>query len=67
VKPDAIISGLCWATSRFSSTVMPENSRMFWKVRATLAFQVMLCPGRRSSRYLAPLGWHSVIMPSVGL
>ena len=36
VKPEARISGLCCATIRFSSTVMPENSRMFWKVRATL-------------------------------
>ena len=34
---DAAISALCWATIRFSSTVMPENRRMFWKVRATRA------------------------------
>ena len=28
---------LCCATSRFSSTVMPANRRIFWNVRATLA------------------------------
>ena len=33
-KPVAAISVLCCATSRFSSAVMPANSRMFWKVRA---------------------------------
>ena len=37
VKPDARISALCCATIRFSSTVMPANRRMFWKVRATRA------------------------------
>ncbi len=36
VKPEACISGLCCATTRFSSTVMPGNRRMFWKVRADL-------------------------------
>jgi hypothetical protein len=44
------ISGLCWATSRFSSTVMPPKRRMFWKVRATLAFQEMRKSSMRSSR-----------------
>ena len=41
VKPDAGISALCCATTRFSSTVMPGNSRMFWKVRATRASLAM--------------------------
>ncbi len=67
VNPEAIIRGLCWATSRFSSTVMPVNSRMFWKVRATRAFQAILCPGRRSRMSWAPSRWRIVIMPSVGL
>ena len=31
-KPEARISARCWATIRFSSTVMP-GSRMFWNVR----------------------------------
>ena len=35
VSPEARISALCCATIRFSSAVMPGNSRMFWKVRAT--------------------------------
>ncbi len=39
--PEARISALCCATIRFSSAVMPGNSRMFWKVRATLASLVM--------------------------
>ena len=37
VQAEASISALCWATIRFSSTVMPANRRMFWKVRATRA------------------------------
>ena len=36
---------------------MPENSRMFWKVRATRAFQAMRWPGRRSSRNVGPFAW----------
>ena len=39
VQPDARISGVCCATRRFSSTVMPENRRMFWNVRATRALR----------------------------
>ncbi len=54
VKPDAFISLLCWATRRFSSTVMPENRRMFWKVRATFASAVILKSGMRSSRNCWP-------------
>ena len=54
VKPDARISVLCCATSRFSSTVMPGNSRMFWKVRATFAFwPISEIAGMRSSRIVA--------------
>ena len=37
--PLARIRTLCWATRRFSSAVMPENRRMFWKVRATWAVE----------------------------
>ena len=37
VNPDARIKALCWATIRFSSTVMPAKRRIFWNVRATLA------------------------------
>jgi len=37
LRPEASISALCCATIRFSSAVMPGNSRMFWKVRATFA------------------------------
>ena len=50
VKLDAAISALCWATIRFSSTVMPPNRRMFWKVRATLAYLAISSSGMRSSR-----------------
>ncbi len=39
-EPEARISTLCCATIRFSSTVMPWNSRMFWKVRATRARRI---------------------------
>ena len=38
----------------FSSTVMPVNSRMFWKVRATLAVRAISWSGMRSSRYRSP-------------
>ena len=34
----------------FSSSVMPENSRMFWNVRATLPYSATRCSGMRSSR-----------------
>ena len=54
VKPDAFISLLCWATRRFSSSVMPENRRMFWKVRATLALAGISWSGIRSSRNSLP-------------
>ena len=54
VMPEAIISGLCCATSRFSSTVMPVNRRMFWNVRATLALRAISWSGMRSSRNRSP-------------
>ena len=40
VNPEARISTLCCATIKFSSTVMPWNRRMFWKVRATRALAI---------------------------
>ena len=57
-KPDARISGLCCATSRFSSTVMPRNSRIFWKVRATRACCATRWSGMRSSRNSEPPAAH---------
>ncbi len=66
VKPEARISALCWATIRFSSTVMPANRRMFWNVRATRA-ELARCvkSGSRSSRNSAPSGVRAArIMPS---
>ena len=52
--PLARISGLWCATSRFSSAVMPWNSRMFWKVRATRALRAISWSGMRSSRKSSP-------------
>ena len=46
---------------------MPENRRMFWKVRATFALAGISWSGMRSSRNLLPVRLVSVIMPSVGL
>ena len=43
------MSVLCCATIRFSSTVMPRNSLMFWKVRATRALALMSWSSSRSS------------------
>ena len=54
MKPLASISVLWCATMRFSSTVMPWNSRMFWNVRATFARQAISLPGMRSSRKISP-------------
>ena len=58
VKPEAAISALCCATTRFSSTVMPANRRMFWKVRATVRESARCeeSAGRRSSRNAEPSG-----------
>ena len=67
MKPDAVISRLCCATSRFSSSVMPEKRRMFWNVRATFALAGIWKSGRRSSRNWVPVLLVSVIMPSDGL
>ncbi len=50
------ISALCWATSRFSSTVMPANRRMFWNVRATRARRAIRWPGRRLQVVRAAIG-----------
>ena len=67
VKPEARISALCCATIRFSSAVMPGNSRMFWKVRATFASLEIRKSFSRSSRISAPSSCVSRIMPAVGL
>ena len=56
VRPEARISTLCCATIRFSSTVMPWNSRMFWKVRATRARALMSWSSSRSRRKISPVG-----------
>ena len=65
-KPVAPISTLCCATSRFSSTVMPANRRMFWKVRATLAFAAIRWPGSFSSANRVPFTCISDSSPAVG-
>ena len=46
---------------------MPENRRMFWNVRATLALAVIWKSGIRSRRNFDPSRPVSVIMPSLGL
>ena len=67
VNPEARISALCWATIRFSSAVMPGNSRMFWKVRATRASLAIRKSFSRSSRIVWPSSCVSWMAPELGL
>jgi hypothetical protein len=64
---DASISALCCATTRFSSTVMPGNSRMFWKVRATRASLATRKFNSRSRKNARPSGCDRRSRPALGL
>ena len=66
VNSDAFCSLLCWAISRFSSTLIPANRRMFWKVRATPASLEMRKPGIRSRSSSRPEVGRNVNRPTVG-
>ena len=64
---EARCSTLCWATTRFSSTVIFGNRRMFWKVRTTWASRATRWLGSASRRISPRVGWARRRVPVVGL
>ena len=68
VRPEARFNTLCCATIKFSSTVMPRNSRMFWKVRATRASRIdVVVVEPLQTKDLAARVGAAACIPSVGL